>query len=188
MRYIKAWMNNQSGWSLETCVCTFMLIALVTIVFWGIGCIQKRKRSQCFWAWVLTCYLIMVFVFTVFARNPGEKYEYELELFWSYRRGMAANGGLMICEIILNILMLLPIGLLLPVLISNRLKKKISCGIITVFTGFVISATIEILQLVLKRGLFEFDDMFHNTLGAAIGVLIYYGLSKAKMIICRKNL
>lgn len=33
-----------------------------------------------------------------------------------------------------------------------------------------ISVGIEILQLITARGLCEFDDVFHNTLGAVIGV------------------
>jgi glycopeptide antibiotics resistance protein len=43
-----------------------------------------------------------------------------------------------------------------------------------ILIGFLISLTIEILQLVTKRGLFEFDDIFHNTLGVAIGELGYW--------------
>ena len=35
--------------------------------------------------------------------------------------------------------------------------------------GFVFSSVIELSQLVLKRGLCEFDDVFHNTLGCVIG-------------------
>ena len=35
--------------------------------------------------------------------------------------------------------------------------------------GFVFSSVIELSQLVLKRGLCEFDDVFHNTLGCAVG-------------------
>ena len=33
-----------------------------------------------------------------------------------------------------------------------------------------LSVEIEILQLVTNRGLCEFDDVFHNMIGAAIGV------------------
>ena len=34
------------------------------------------------------------------------------------------------------------------------------------------SCSIEIIQLVLHRGLFEFDDIIHNTLGVFIGILV----------------
>ena len=32
---------------------------------------------------------------------------------------------------------------------------------------------VELLQLISLRGLFEFDDILHNTLGTFIGVSIY---------------
>ena len=38
--------------------------------------------------------------------------------------------------------------------------------------GISISFSIELLQLVLCRGLFEFDDIIHNSLGFLIGILI----------------
>ena len=38
--------------------------------------------------------------------------------------------------------------------------------------GIGISSSIELLQLVLCRGLFEFDDIIHNSLGFLIGILI----------------
>ena len=37
----------------------------------------------------------------------------------------------------------------------------------------LISLSIELLQLITSRGLFEFDDVFHNSLGAVIGVGLF---------------
>ena len=34
-----------------------------------------------------------------------------------------------------------------------------------------LSLCVELLQLVLKRGLCEFDDVFHNVLGSMVGYL-----------------
>ena len=41
-----------------------------------------------------------------------------------------------------------------------------------------LSALIEKLQLVSRRGLCEFDDIFHNILGAAIGIRIVMAVRK----------
>ena len=41
-----------------------------------------------------------------------------------------------------------------------------------VLIGFLLSASIEIIQLVFKIGLFEFDDMIGNTIGCLIGAVI----------------
>jgi glycopeptide antibiotics resistance protein len=70
--------------------------------------------------------------------------------------------------------MLLPIGVLLPIVLEPVWKagRKHIFGRV-VLAGFFTSLSIELLQLVMKRGLFEFDDMFHNTLGVVIGYWIY---------------
>ena len=41
-----------------------------------------------------------------------------------------------------------------------------------------ISMLIELAQLISYRGLFEFDDMIHNALGTAVGVLIVLGMRR----------
>jgi glycopeptide antibiotics resistance protein len=68
--------------------------------------------------------------------------------------------------------MLLPMGVLLPILMGCDRKNKRFGRVI--FSGFFTSFTIEVLQLIGRRGLFEFDDMFHNTLGVMIGYGIYW--------------
>jgi glycopeptide antibiotics resistance protein len=109
-------------------------------------------------------------------------------------------GESLFWEDIFNVFMLLPIGVLLPIVNGENRKKSLESNKSVeeggaaesdaeesdvenssktgpgriILIGFLISLTIEILQLVTKRGLFEFDDIFHNTLGVAIGELGYW--------------
>ena len=48
-----------------------------------------------------------------------------------------------------------------------NMKNKL---IVSLSIGLLLSASIETIQLVSHRGLFEFDDIVHNTIGTAIGV------------------
>ena len=50
-------------------------------------------------------------------------------------------------------------------------------GVIAILLGLLLSVSIEVIQLLSYRGLFEFDDIIHNTLGTAIGVGILYFVS-----------
>ena len=70
-------------------------------------------------------------------------------------------------ENLLNILLLLPVGFLLPGIFDRRLKWW--QGLIV---GIMVSSAIEVSQLVLCRGLFEFDDINHNSLGCMLGTLV----------------
>ena len=46
--------------------------------------------------------------------------------------------------------------------------------------SFVISFTIEMLQLFLRLGTWQLSDIFYNTLGGGIGGLLYYVFHKVK--------
>ena len=70
--------------------------------------------------------------------------------------------------------MLMPVGLLAPMLFERREKTK------TLLLGIGISLSIEILQFVMHRGLAETDDIMSNTLGVLIGIGIY---SSVKFVI-----
>ena len=70
-------------------------------------------------------------------------------------------------ENILNMILLFPAGVLLPIIWDRKVRwwKGLLFGI-------TCSAEIELLQLVLCRGLFEFDDMIHNGGGCMLGTVI----------------
>lgn len=72
-------------------------------------------------------------------------------------------------EIILNICMFIPIGFFAAGLFST-VKKRI---LIAVLVGVFLSVLVEVLQLYLGRGLFEFDDIFNNAIGSAVGGAAY---------------
>lgn len=74
----------------------------------------------------------------------------------------------LIKEHYLNVAFFIPLGMLVWVV----LKKKQWWRALEL--GCAVSILIEVLQLVLKRGMCEFDDVMHNTLGCMVG----YGLVK----------
>jgi len=70
--------------------------------------------------------------------------------------------------------MFVPYGFLLTALTAS----KCSAFKCTFFSSLLFSLTIEILQLVLVRGLFEWDDVINNVVGAAGGFLLYEATAK----------
>lgn len=73
---------------------------------------------------------------------------------------------------LLNILLFMPLGFLLPTIWPQFRKMKN-----TVCTGFFFSLAIELNQLLNNR-ITDIDDLFTNTLGAIIGYLLYSVLFK----------
>lgn len=108
-------------------------------------------------------YLYLVLLSTVFSRQNYGIYQYKLIPFWSYVYTIENKSITMAVEIILNVFLLMPPTVLVLAAVRKRyFVKWIAVG------GFLISAAIEILQLVMMRGLFEWDDMIHNTLGVML--------------------
>lgn len=73
-----------------------------------------------------------------------------------------------ISNIVLNILMFVPLGYLLPKVIKRANKRtKI------LLVGFFLSLMIETTQLLTHRGWFDVDDLIYNTIGAWIGFILH---------------
>ena len=71
-------------------------------------------------------------------------------------------------QIVGNFIMLLPLGIFLPLL-----YKRISNFFLVLVVSFLVSTTIELLQLVTSFRSADVDDIFLNTLGACTGFIIY---------------
>ncbi len=122
--------------------------------------------------------MYIVFLSTVFSRNPYPEMKYELMPFWSYVFTIKYRSVSMAEEIFLNVLLLMPMGVLLYTAFGRRV------GVMRITAaGLSVSFCIEFLQLVLKRGLFEWDDMIHNTLGVYLG----WWICKKIMDVCKKR-
>lgn len=77
----------------------------------------------------------------------------------------------------------MPIGALAGLVVTQipQIARKWWKGwTVVLFAGILLSVGIEALQLYLKRGLCETDDIIHNTLGCLIG----YGVILSAKIIC----
>lgn len=99
----------------------------------------------------------MILSFTVLTRNVTTDATCQLRPFWSY--GVPELRE----QIIWNMIGFVPVGFLGGMLLR--------CGIIPIAMGF--SLCLELLQFITHRGLFEFDDVIHNTVGTIIGFLIW---------------
>ena len=177
--------HNRIG-TMREMVCFAIVMVFAGIA--GIFLVRQRRISvgQLISGLLALLFLGIVFGSTVFTRNPGQR-KYKLELFWSWKAilGIGQAGAntspiqahFLIQENLLNMLLLMPLGVLLPFV--NGKRTAAWKGLLA---GIVVSSTIEVLQLLLCRGLFEFDDIIHNSIGCmagcVIGDLIYRGIQR----------
>ena len=129
--------------------------------------VGRKQRTV---AALLITYVFLVMSVTVLSRDQLAVKTLIYSPFWKYReilRGSEKTYSLA-TEILLNILMLVPVGFLLPMLVKKY----------ALLYGFLCCFCIECFQLVTRRGFFEVDDLLHNSLGVVIGYLLYLLLSK----------
>ena len=145
------------------------MTALVTYILYKRG---QIKASTAIILPILIFYLSFILTITILERTPSRHARYELDLFWSYKRIMSGTTALL-AENFWNVVLFVPLAAMLAIIFDARaVKGKRRWIWVTVFVCVLLSAGIEIVQLITHRGLFEFDDIIHNTLGALIGVAV----------------
>lgn len=120
----------------------------------------------------LVIYLIFVYLLTL---NPFRFSLFYFERFIQFRRGYLAAiiGGSYFWDLILNLIMLFPFGLVTGSIFRNlQIKFKVSL-ITATGLGFLISLSIELCQIFLPRS-FSCIDIFANTVGAFIGARLAF--------------
>lgn len=126
---------------------------------------SERKR---FLYGLFICYFVVIVGVTLLNRESYYTNNLNLHLFSTYKEAWYRFSIAEWSNIILNILMLIPFGLLLPVvfkLYNSFWKVSI--------TGLFFSITIEIVQFISEKGIVEADDILNNTIGTMIGYGFY---------------
>ena len=121
---------------------------------------------------LLVLYIGFIIYTTLLCREPKDYREYNFQLFWSWRKIDAQAQ-----QIFLNILFFIPFGVLVPFCVDGSWKRKLA---FTLASAYLLSGVVEFLQLVCKLGFSEFDDVFDNTTGAAIGAVVVLMLGRVK--------
>lgn len=156
--------THNRPWSIREIVIFVLLLAVVAGFLLRLKA-HRITRGQAVASLALYGFLGIVFASTIFTRTPGNR-AYELLPFWSWREILFHQDWSLLQENVLNIILFVPIGILLFPLLRKITWKS------ALIIGLAISALIETSQLILCRGLFEWDDMIHNTLGCVLGYLV----------------
>lgn len=140
----------------------------------------KLTRGDISVSMLFALYFTLLIGVMLLNREVDENRRINWDLFWSYRKCFVEGDVRLLEQMIFNVIAFIPWPILYAQVFPKM--KKFLWG---VGSAFLFSLFVEIAQLVFKVGLFEFDDMFHNTLGAVIG----YGiLSLGRVIISRYRL
>lgn len=126
---------------------------------------------------LFSAYVALLIGGTVLNRTIGSCVTVDINPFWSYRETFVEKNVDIGIQIVSNIVIFIPWGILMSITFERMKRFVWNFAGATVF-----SATVELVQFVLRCGKCELDDVFHNAIGAIIG----YGIWKIGCIICGK--
>lgn len=159
-------------WSLLAIYC----ISVTGLLLWAGYTLYKRvlhgrgRLSDVQWLAIsfLIGYAAVVLGLTNFSRVLGATKSVNLILFFAYFDAFV-TGSIKAWQLILfNVIMFIPLGFLLP--FASKKTDGLKAALLI---GLAFSLLIECLQLINSTGIFELDDLFHNTLGAGVGYCAY---------------
>lgn len=166
MDVYQIFIKHNRVWS-EKEIIAFGLFMVVELILLARLLHNKRiKMTQAVAVIAFTGFLGIVLASTVLTREV-EVRQYKLIPLWPWKEVIVHNDMKLLQEILLNSILLMPVGGLLPFMRGEKVKARSALMI-----GLGISAMIEVSQLIFRRGVFEWDDMIHNSLGCMIGCIV----------------
>ena len=154
-------------------IISIMLLAALCVLFVLLFKHKKINVIQLVASLVFSAYVVFVLYYTVLGRYSQEEYTFQIYIYKSYKYLIEDFGPHSLRQVILNIVMLIPFGFLMPIVIKAKSKY-----LITLLSAFAFILFIESMQLIMQCGTFEVDDIINNLLGTVIGMLLYFLLNK----------
>lgn len=169
----------------------FLIIAgIAALEFFLIFLYRKKGHFRLFRSYrvLLFFFILVVSYITVFQRDSNVRTGIMLIPFWSYKKalhGIQTGSYKYLREIVLNILLFMPMGVLTVFMIKSPLTTK---KLFFLFLpGFFFSLSIESVQYFFKLGVFEIDDLIDNSIGFAAGMMVSVISRKWTDILMAKN-
>lgn len=156
--------------NLSTMLILFLMLFSCVVLFSGLYLLIKNRKSVRWGMVVLfVLYIIAIGYITIFSRDGSSNDTSILLSFDSIKQALDTRSLEPVNHLFLNMVMFIPVGVLLPAIYPSRLN---SIGIVAM-AGLMCSTLIESVQLFLRIGQCDIEDLVGNTLGAVIGLLLY---------------
>ncbi len=188
-------MNEYAQFVLSKLQDSIVLILLAVPLFAAcllvLYILYKKKQKALPWkkviAWtMLSGYLLALLYLTLIRGMPMGYRSINLHLFRAWREAWNNYSVKNWMNVLLNVAMFVPLGIMLPLMTAKLRKWYFSIGI-----GFCLSLAIELLQLWRCTGVCDVDDLFANTLGTVIGyaiIILIIAIGRKGMIDWKRSL
>lgn len=140
---------------------------LVTLILFIRFCVRNRYSMKKENVLLFAVYFAVVLYLTIFMRIGSVDTSVVTTPFDDLKNAIQYRDPSMIQHMVLNVLMFVPFGYLIPAMNPEKLRK---CTF-TFLGGIVCSTVIEGTQMIFSLGQSDIDDIIANSIGAVIGYL-----------------
>jgi glycopeptide antibiotics resistance protein len=121
---------------------------------------------------IIILYLALLIKLIVFKYPPGMTFSVANANLMPFRTILDYLSGeptwrVAMRNLLSNIVVLVPFGFLITILYQNIKWKKV------LLIGLSVGASLELLQVIFKSGIFDIDDIILNFLGVVLGYLLF---------------
>lgn len=172
MKIIKILRNYLTGYIQEISWVELLIVIIIAIGFIILHCYKQGKKGnitvhKLFSVILINIYIITVLILTILGRRNGVISSIcAADLFRTYQQVFLVRSKYAVYEIVFNIILFIPMGVFI---LDNKSKVKQK-----LMVCFLIVLSIEILQFMSGRGLFEVCDLIDCSLGCLLGVVMKY--------------
>jgi glycopeptide antibiotics resistance protein len=136
---------------------------------------MKLEKKKIVLGVLFMVYLASLFYVVFFAEAMGrchpQRYSYNLKLFGEIRRFIVYRHLLGMKAVILNlagnIIAFIPFGIMFP-----KFHRHLHHLVVVALCSFLLSLSIEVIQLFTRVGSFDVDDLLLNTMGGFLGYIL----------------
>lgn len=177
-------MRLQNLWAFISENC-YLILIIWLLLFLGVRfrTLQNERPDRYYRGFIYVSavgYFIILLYLTLLSRRTHSEMQMELAFLWEYRLALKGEIG-WVFQILNNILLFVPMGVLYGAAGAIKKERKIINWKYALCIGVCSSFGIEVLQLILKLGLFELDDIFNNTIGMLLGFVFWKMSLKLKL-------
>lgn len=160
---------TQLGTTTYTLIAMMMLLACIVLFAAGYALVNNFRRIDKKMLVLFLLYLFVVGYITIYGRD-GTSNDTSIRMeFAALRQALQTRSLEPLQHLWLNIVLFLPLGFFFP-LMEPKTLNHVSY---VIPIGLMVSTLIETIQMVLRIGQCDVEDILGNTLGAFLGILLY---------------
>lgn len=139
---------------------SFLLLLIVYVFVTPSWREKKRKRGRIICVWLMfAIYVLLILAVTILGKRSGDS---------AVDMGIFTGSWVMetLVKVAAGTVAFVPLGALIMILMKGKYQAAKSMG-----ASFALALCVEILQLVLKTGVFDLGNLLFHTIGAGIGIV-----------------